>query len=489
MRQENFSRREFLRCVGGGAIALSASVLSPRACGRSTRRAQSGDMPNIVFILADDLGYGDLGCYGQTKIKTPNIDKLAAEGMRFTQHYSGNPVCAPSRCTLMTGLHTGHAQVRGNKQVGGKEGWRLGATTGGQWPLDAGTVTVAKILQDAGYTTGAFGKWGLGRVGTTGEPAKQGIDYFYGYNCQRQAHTFYPNHLWRNDKVEWIEENANGQKNVYSHDVICEEALKFVRRNKDNPFFLYVPSTIPHVALEVPEDALAQYKGKWPDPPYDGKKGYIPHENPRACYAAMVSRLDREVGRIMALLKELQLDDKTLVIFSSDNGPTYAGGADSEFFDSNGPLRGLKGSVYEGGVRVPFIARWPGKIEPGSMNGHVSAFWDFLPTCCELLGIKPPDGIDGISMLPALLGRPEKQKEHTLLYWELRGKQGIRMGDWKAVRNKPWEEIELYNLSVDIGEENDVADQYPEVLEKMQGLFTTARTKSEVFPLPARGKS
>jgi len=483
MRAADTSRRTFLKFIGGATMSFAAGLGCASASGQGGSRARPKRKPNIVFILADDLGYAELGCYGQKKIKTPNIDKLAEEGMRFTQHYSGNPVCAPSRCTLMTGLHTGHSQIRGNKQVGGKEGWELGSTLGGQWPLKEGTVTTAKILKEAGYTTGAFGKWGLGRVGTTGEPAKQGIDYFYGYNCQRQAHTYYPNHLWRNDKVDWIKENEDGQKKAYSHDLICEEALKFIKRNKDNPFFLYVPSTIPHVALEVPEDALAEYKGKWPDPPYDGKKGYIPHEHPRACYAAMVSCLDREVGRIMALLKELKLDRDTLVIFTSDNGPTYAGGADSEFFESAKPLRGLKGSVYEGGVRVPFIARWPGRIEPGSESDHVSAFWDFMPTCCELLDIEPPDDIDGISMLPTLLGR-KRQKKHELLYWELGGRQGIRMGDWKAVRTKPGQKIELYNLAADIGEQNDVADENPKILKKMADLFVTARTKSEVFPLP-----
>ncbi len=479
MKTSIHSRRTFLKFLGGSALALLPTARAVSAASGLTKQK-----PNIVFILADDLGYAELGCYGQEKIKTPNIDKLAKEGMRFTQHYSGNPVCAPSRCTLMTGLHTGHSQVRGNKQVGGDEGWVLGSTVGGQWPLEEGTVTVAKLLQKAGYKTGAFGKWGLGRAGTTGDPNKQGFDYFYGYICQRQAHTFYPNHLWRNGEVEQLKENENGQKKQYSHDLICGEALKFVRRNKERPFFLYVPSTIPHVALEVPDDSLAEYKGKWDDPAYDGKKGYVKHENPRACYAAMVTRLDREVGRIMSLLKELKLDKNTLVIFSSDNGPTYAGGADSEFFESAKPLRGLKGSVYEGGVRVPFIARWPGKIKAGSTSDHVSAFWDFLPTCCEMLDFKAPADIDGISMLPTLLGKPKQQKQHELLYWELGGRQGIRMGDWKAVCTRPGRKIELYNLATDIGEQNDVASENPEILTKMSELLVTARTESDVFPLP-----
>ncbi len=434
--------------------------------------------------MADDLGYAELGCYGQKKIKTPNIDKLAAEGMMFTQHYSGNPVCAPSRCTLMTGLHTGHAQIRANKEVGGKAGWVLGSTIGGQWPLEAGTVTVAGILKDAGYTTGAFGKWGLGIVGTTGDPNKQGFDHFFGYICQRQAHTFYPNHLWRDGEVEWIEANKDGKEQVYSHDLISQEALKFVRTNKDRPFFLYVPFTIPHMALQVPEDSLAEYRGKWPDPPYKGDKGYFAHPNPRACYAAMVTRMDKDVGRIMSLLKELALDDNTLVIFTSDNGPTFNGGSDSAFFESAKPLRGLKGSVYEGGIRVPYIARWPGRIKAAGTSNHISAFWDFLPTCCELTGKDPPQDIDGISMLPTLFGQHQEQKKHEYLYWELRGQQAIRMGKWKALRLKPGRKIELYDLDSDIAESNDLADGHPEIVAEMAKIFRTSRTESEVFPLP-----
>ncbi len=473
-------RREFIKAAGVGIAGL---ILPGRVSG-SAGSAAAGGKPNIVFILADDLGYAGVGCYGQKNIRTPNIDRLAAEGMKFTQHYSGNPVCAPSRCTLMTGLHTGHSQIRDNKQVGGDEGWQLGSTIGGQWPLEEGTVTVAKILKDAGYATGAFGKWGLGRVGTSGEPGKQGFDCFYGYICQRQAHTYYPNHLWSDDKTEWIEANKDGKEAVYSHDLIAEEALKFIRANKDKPFFCYVPFTIPHVALQVPEDSLAEYKGKWPDPPYDGKNGYVPHENPRACYAGMVTRMDKDVGRIMSLLKELALDKDTLVIFSSDNGPTYAGGTDAGFFESAGALRGLKGSVYEGGIRVPFIARWPGRIKPGSETGHVCAFWDFLPTACEIIGVEPPSGIDGISYLPTLLGNKQKQKAHDHLYWELGGRQGIRMGDWKVVRTRPRAKVELYNLAEDIGEQNDVGKKNPEILAKMTEMLTTARTESEVFPLP-----
>ena len=475
-------RREFLKAVGCGFAGMTLSGCAGAAQGG--RFGANRGKPNIVYIIADDLGYAEVGCYGQKKIKTPNIDKLAAQGMKFTQHYSGNPVCAPSRCVLMTGKHSGHSQVRGNKQVGGQEGWKLGVTTGGQWPLEAGTVTVTKILKEAGYTTGAFGKWGLGRVGTTGDPKKQGFDHFYGYICQRQAHTYYPNHLWRDGKVEWIEANKDGKEGAYSHDLIADEALKFVRANKDRPFFLYVPFTIPHVALQVPEDSLAEYRGKWPDPPYTGDKGYFPHPNPRACYAGMVTRMDRDVGRIMSLLKELKLEDNTIVMFTSDNGPTFNGGSDSEFFESARPLRGLKGSVYEGGIRVPFIARWPGRIKAGSTSEHICAFWDFLPTCCELIGADVPDDIDGISILPILLGQRGKQKKHKYLYWELRGRQGIRMGRWKAIRQKPNQKIQLYDLDKDIGEQNDLAGVNPDIVAKMAEIMKTGRTESKVFPLP-----
>jgi len=472
-------RRDFLKAAGWSAASLAG--LGALGTDRA-RAATMGKRPNVVFILADDLGYADVGCYGQKRIRTPNIDKLAAEGMRFTQFYSGNPVCAPSRCALMTGYHSGHGQVRNNKQVGGEDAWTLGVTTGGQHPLAEGTFTVGHLLKKAGYTTGAFGKWGLGRVGTTGDPQKQGFDHFFGYICQRQAHTYYPNHLWRDGQVFWIEENKDGAERVYSHDLIAEEALKFLRTNKDRPFFLYVPFTIPHVSLQVPEDSLAPYKGQWPDPAYDGKRGYVPHVSPRACYAGMVSRMDKDVGRITALLKELGLEENTLVIFASDNGPTNAGGSDADFFGGAGPFHGLKGSVWEGGIRVPFIARWPGRIKPGSESGHVAAFWDLLPTCAELVGAQPPQGIDGISLLPTLLGQSD-QKKHEYLYWELNGQQGVRLGDWKAVRLKPNQKIQLFNLKTDIGEKDDLADQHPDIVARMQDILTNGRTESDVFPL------
>ena len=471
-------RRGFLKAVGVGAAGVAIG-----GCAESLAVNNSKRKPNIVYILADDLGYAEVGCYGQKKIKTPNIDKIADQGMKFTQHYSGSPVCAPSRCTLMTGLHTGHAQVRNNKQMGGSEGWQLGSTKGGQYPLAEGTVTLAGLLQKQGYVTGAYGKWGLGQVSNSGDPAKQGFDHFYGYICQRQAHTYYPNHLWRDGKVEWIPENEDGKEVTYSHDLIADEALKFIRKYKDQPFFCYVPFTIPRVAIQVPEDSLNEYKGKWEDPAYDGKKGYFPHPHPRAGYAAMVTRMDGDVGRILDLLEKLGLEDDTLVIFSSDNGPTFNGGSDSDFFESAGPLRGLKVSVYEGGVRVPFVAKWPGKIKPSTQSDHISAMWDVLPTCCDVAGADTPAGIDGISMLPELIGKMNQQKKHDHLYWELGGQQAIRMGDYKAVRRNQGK-VELYNLADDIGEKNDIADSKPTITAKMEKLFITARTDSDIFKLP-----
>lgn len=470
-------RRDFLKATVLGAAAGLPFLHAEMGSAATAKR------PNVVFILADDLGYADLGCYGQKKIKTPNIDRLAAEGMRFTQAYAGNPVCAPSRCTLMTGYHTGHAQVRGNKQVGEGDAWLLGSTTTGQWPLAEGTFTVGHLFQRAGYVTGAFGKWGLGRVGTSGDPQKQGFDHFFGYICQRQAHTYYPNHLWRDGQVSWIEENKDGAEKVYSHDLIAEEALKFIRSNRDRPFFLYVPFTIPHVALQVPQDSLGEYKDQWADPAYDGKRGYVPHKHPRACYAGMVSRMDKDVGRIMDQLQALGLDDNTLVIFSSDNGPTYAGGSDAGFFESAGPLRGLKGSVWEGGIRVPFIARWPGRIQPATKSDHVCAFWDFLPTCAELLGEQPPTDIDGVSILPTLLGRSEQQRKHRYLYWELDNQQAVRMDDWKAIRLQPAQKIQLFNLKTDLSEQKDVAAEHPDLVARFAEILVSGRTDSEVFPL------
>ncbi|MCP4727495.1 MAG: arylsulfatase, partial [bacterium] len=461
--------------------------------------------PNIIFILADDLGYSELGCYGQTKIRTPNIDKLAEEGMKFTQHYSGSPVCAPSRCTLLTGKHTGHAYIRGNDEMNERgDVWR-DRSIEGQRPLLPNTVTIGTMLQQAGYKTGAIGKWGLGGPTDTGHPNKQGFDHWYGYLCQRVAHNYYPTHLWRNGEKDMLEGNdyfyphqklpedkdpndpesySPYKGGTYSMDKMAEEALQFIKDNKDDPFFLYLPFPVPHVSIQVPEDSVDEYEGEFEDTPYKGEKGYLPHPAPRAGYAAMITRMDREIGRIMDLLKELGLDDNTLVVFTSDNGPTFNGGTDSEFFGSAGPFRGLKTQVYEGGIRVPMIARWNGKIQPGSVSNHISAFWDFLPTFTDLLELPEYEETDGISLMPSLLGESGSQKKHDYLYWEYRNQnQAVRMGDWKAIRLKPSEEIQLYNLREDIGEKNDVADNYPDIVDRIADIMKNGRTESEHFPL------
>jgi len=466
-----------------------------------------GGVPNIVLILADDLGYAELGCYGQEKINTPHLDRMAAEGMRFTQHYCGNAVCAPSRCVLMTGKHPGHAYVRNNRRarLPAELRERRGLTFAGQEPIPAAEVTIAEMLKGKGYATGAVGKWGLGHFGTSGDPNRQGFDLFFGYNCQAHAHSYYPAHLWRNGRKVMLENDppvpghaglapdadpndpasyAPFKGTDYAPDRMIEEALAFIRENKDGPFFLYVPSPIPHVALHIPDEELKPYLGRWEEKPFtrDGGYGYTPHQTPRAAYAAMISRLDSDVGRIMALLKGLGLDENTLVMFSSDNGTTHLEKeVDYEFFESVGPLRGLKGSLYEGGIRVPMIARWPGRIEPGTTTDHISAFWDVMPTLAEIAGTTPPADTDGISFVPTLLGRPDEQEQHDHLYWEFAGyggQQAVRMGKWKGVRqnilrrNNPEPlKIELYNLESDIGESRDVAAEYPDVVARIEKVM------------------
>lgn len=477
--------------------------------------------PNIVYILADDLGYAELGSYGQEKIKTPNIDQLALEGMRFTQHYSGNTVCAPSRAVLMTGKHPGHAHIRNNGKgvlsTELKQRYRMDFR--GQKAIPDAEVTIAELLQGQGYATAAIGKWGLGHFGTPGDPNLQGFDLFFGYNDQAHAHSFYPEYLWRNGVKVPLGNNppvpghadfpkgadpddpasyASFKGSDYSADHMIEEALGFIRENRDGPFFLYFPSTIPHLALHIPDEELEPYLGKWEETPYlrDTEKGYTPHQTPRAAYAAMISRLDRDVGRIMQELKSLGLDENTLVMFSSDNGTTFLKQeVDYEFFESVGPLRGFKSSLYEGGIRVPMIARWPGKIEASTTSEHLSAFWDVMPTMAEVAGVKPPQETDGISFLATLLGKPGTQQKHDFLYWEFAGHgglQAVRMGDWKAVRQDLLNEdssqplkTELYNLSSDIGETTDVASQYPGVVRQMEAIMESEHTPSELFPMPA----
>ena len=477
------NRRDFLKAVSIGALTATIQGCRTWPIVKSPR-------PNIIFILADDLGYGDLGCYGQKEIATPNIDRLAKEGLIFTDYYAGSTVCAPSRCALMTGLHTGHCWIRGNALI----------------PLRPSDVTVAELLKKAGYTTGIIGKWGLGEAGTTGIPNKKGFDYWFGYLNQRHAHNYYPEFLWKNQEKIAVEGNqlppessaedriggwGRSVKQVtYSGDLFTKEALAFLEQNKDRPFFLYLTYTTPHAnneagqnGMEVP--SLGQYADKnWPAP----QKGH----------AAMISRMDGDIGKLMAKLKELRLDENTLVMFSSDNGPHKEGGGDPNFFKSAGPLRGYKRDLYEGGIRVPMLARWPEKIKAGSKTNHISAFWDFLPTCCELArhtsgglaGIETPQDIDGISILPTLLGQTQNQKKHEFLYWEFHEqgkKQAVRTGDWKGIRlnvaKDPDVPIELYNLKTDIAEEHNIAEKNPDIIAKMADHMKASRTPSEHWPL------
>jgi arylsulfatase A len=478
-------RRDFIKTFSLSTAGLALTHF--QFCQRTWHQK-----PNIIFILADDLGYGELGCYGQKMIRTPNIDKLAEEGMRFTQFYSGSPVCAPSRCVLLTGKHTGHAYIRDN---GNPEGRILNPEEGqfpGQHPIPDSEVTLAELLHNQGYATGAMGKWGLGQIDTSGDPNRQGFDLFYGYNCQVHAHNHYPRFLLRNHKKEMLLGNDRALTGKqYSQDLFIKEAKRFIQENRDRPFFLYLPFIIPHLSIQVPEETLAEYKGKIPEVEYT-HRGYLKHPYPRAGYAAMIAHMDKGIGQIMASLLELGLDQNTIVFFSSDNGPTYnrLGGSDSDFFHSAGPFRGLKGSLHEGGIRVPLIVRWPGYIRAGTVNDRVSAFWDILPTICDLSQIKAPAGIDGISQAPSLLARPQKQ--HEFLYWEFPdygGQQAVRQGDWKAIRTGLKEKeadtrIQLYNLKTDPGEANNVADQYPEIVSQCRNIMKRAREESQLFPFP-----
>ena len=460
-----------LAVTAGIGAARAQSGYSP---GSATRK------PSIIFILADDLGYGDLGCYGQTKIKTPNLDKLAAEGMRFTSFYAGSTVCAPSRCALMTGLHTGHALIRGNADLALR-------------PQD---LTVAEALKGAGYRTALIGKWGLGNPNTTGVPQKKGFDQFLGYLDQVHAHDYYTDYLWRYDpprhgqpgydgRIEFPE-NQGGKRGLYTDDLFNTAALNFVRINKPEPlnhyrpFFLYLAYTIPHAnneegqrsgnGMQVPSDA--PYTDQ-PWPPAERNK------------AAMITRLDGYVGQLLDKLQELKIDDDTIILFASDNGPHKEGGADPNFFRSAGALRGIKRDLYEGGIRVPLIVRWPGKVKPGTVNDQAWAFWDFLPTVAEIAGVKLPEKVNGISMRSALLGGPQTNR-HEFLYWEFheRGfQQAVRMGDWKAVRLRFGAALELYDLGADPGEKQNVAAQHPEIVARIEEYLKTARTESEHWPI------
>ncbi len=491
--------------AAGVAVSLVASAFS-------------AEKPNIVFILADDLGYAELGCYGQKKIRTPRIDSIAAEGMRFTRNYSGNAVCAPSRCVLMTGKHPGHAEVRSNRSMKA-----LGEPEG-QHPIAAEEITIAELLAEEGYVSGAFGKWGLGNVWSTGNPLKQGFDRFFGFNCQSHAHSYYTDYLWSdNDKISLgnnppVPGHASLPKGAdpsdpksydifkgedYAPDRINQEVLNFIRTHKDEPFFCYYPTIIPHVALHVPDEELEPYLAqKWNDPPFtrEGGYGYTPHFTPRAAYAAMITRMDTYVGRVLDLLDELGLAENTIVVFTSDNGTTHLKDeVDYDFFHSVDNLRGLKGDLYEGGVRVPLVVRWPGKVEAGSVSDFVTGFEDWMPTLLDLVGAKTgaPESIDGISIAPTLLGK--EQPERDFLYREFPsygGQQAVWLGErWKGIRRdlmprgkKKPEEIavktELYDLQADPAESNDLAAKHPEVVEQIEKLMKSERVPSEIFPIP-----
>ena len=471
-----------MKAIGTPLVAVLAAIfVAPPA--PAADRTKS---PNIVFIMADDLGYAELGCYGQKRIRTPYIDKMAAGGMKFTQFYSACPVCAPARCMLMTGKHAGHAAVRNN--VGGFD-------REGQFPMKAGEVTVAELLQGKGYATGAMGKWGLGMFDTPGSPLTQGFDYFFGYNCQAHAHTHYPTYIYKNAERIELPGNNGLTGDTYTQDLFEREALKFISDNKDKPFFLYLPFAVPHVAVQVPADSLAEYQGKLgDDPAYNGKKGYRVHPAPHAGYAAMVTRMDRTVGRVQAQLAEHGLTENTLVIFTSDNGPTHnVGGADSDFFESAADFRGLKGRVYEGGIRVPLVAYWPGQVPAGTVSDLPSYFPDVLPTLCDLAGAKVPADVDGISLVPTLLGQ-EGQKTHEFLYWEFPGyggQQAVRSGDWKAVRadlGKGTIKTELYNLKTDPAESTDVATDHPDEVARLEAIMKTEHVPNPDFPLQAIDK-
>jgi arylsulfatase A-like enzyme len=431
--------------------------------------AEPAKKPNIVFILADDLGYGDLGCYGQKRIQTPNLDRLASEGTRFRQCYAGSTVCAPSRCCLMTGMHTGHARVRGNALV----------------PLRGEDVTVAEVLKRAGYQTALVGKWGLGEAGSTGVPTRKGFDSFFGYLNQVHAHNYFPDFLWKDEKKVPLEGNVvvkgvATERKQYSPDLFTREALAFLDGTRDQPFFLYLSYTLPHAnneagnkGMEIPSDA-----------PYTAESWPQPQKN----HAAMITRLDTDVGKILAKLKERKLEENTIVFFTSDNGPHKEGGADPAFFQSSGPLKGFKRSMHDGGIRVPMIVRWPGKVPADAVSDYVWAFWDFLPTAAEIAGTAAPAGIDGVSVLAALINRKEagrKPGAHDFFYWEFHERgfhQAVRMGDWKYIRH-PSGKPELYDLKSDLGETKDVATDHTDVMKRIEEYLKTARTDSKEWPV------
>lgn len=491
---------------------LLFTILFFLAEGSATTRSDEQRPPNIVFILADDLGYGELGCYGQDKILTPRLDQLAAEGMRLTQHYSGSPVCAPARCTLLTGQHSARGEIRGNRDSGN------GRKFPGQWPLTGNVTTVAKVLKDAGYATGGFGKWGLGPTDTSGSPLNHGFDRFYGYNCQRNAHSYYPPFLDDDAGIDRINENPipghlrqpegevlaeTYRSAVYAPDRILEEAVKWLETNHNQPFFLYLPFVEPHVAMQPPQRWVDRYPIEWDEEfgPYRGENGYLPHPRPRAAYAAMISHLDEHVGTILDRLDALGVADNTIVVFTSDNGPTHGGrnqnwhvgGAGCDFFDSTGGLKGFKGSCDEGGIRIPCIVRWPGRVPAASVSEIPSYFPDWFPTLVKFAGAELPEGIqslDGIDLTGELTGNGSPQRTEPLV-WELAEYGGIvalRQGNWKAIRRglktqQPGD-WELYDLEKDPTESNNLAENHPDVVKQLAQFHQRTRTVSVAFPIP-----
>jgi arylsulfatase A-like enzyme len=502
-------------------LGISIIIFSLFAASFSVKKSK----PNIIFILADDLGYGEVGFTGQKIIETPNIDALAKNGMIFNEHYTGAPVCAPARCTLLTGKHTGNAYIRGNDEWASRgDVWNLKAMNEnpkleGQFPMPDSTFTVAELFKSAGYTTALIGKWGLGAPETESTPNKQGFDFFYGYNCQRQAHTLYPTHLWKNEErvslnnkfvdihqkldpsldAQNPENYKDFELNDYAPEMMHREALKFLSEQKNKPFFLFYASPLPHVPLQAPKKWVEYYQKKLgKEEPYTGNKGniYYPNRTPRATYAAMISYLDEQVGDLVKKLKETNQYENTLIIFTSDNGPSYAGGTQPEYFKSGGPYqeqfgRG-KGFVYEGGIHVPMIASWQNTIQKGSKNSHISSFYDFMATVSDLVKVKTIEN-DGISYLPTLMGK--KQKPHEYLYWEFPetgGQQAIRMGKWKAVRSnlhKGKIETQLYDLEKDKQELVDLSKQHPEIIAKLEVIFKKEHTKplNEKFGIKVLG--
>jgi arylsulfatase A-like enzyme len=459
------------------------SLLPVLLTGSFTELCGQHKKPNIILILADDLGVGDVGVYGQKKIKTPNLDRLAREGVQFNQFYAGTSVCAPSRSSLMTGQHTGHTPVRGNKATKPE----------GQWPLPEGTVTIAGLLKEAGYATGDFGKWGLGFVGTTGDPNKQGFDEFFGYNCQSLAHNYFPEHLWHNASKVSLP-NTNTSQTVYAAQLIHDKAREFIQKNSRQPFFLFLSYTLPHAALQLPanDSLLAYYVKAFEEKPvpvatgWQGK-GYQPQAYPHAAYAAMVGRLDQYVGEVRKQVEALGIADNTLILFASDNGPHKEGGNDPSFFNSSAGLKGIKRDLYEGGLRTPFIAWWPGTIQAGRQSEFAGAFWDLLPTFAELAGVKAPQATDGISIVPEL--KNSSQKNHEYLYWEFHeqgGKQAVRIDNWKGIRLNTMTHadgpIELYNLQSDPAEQHNVAAAHPDVIARIADIMKKEHVENDDFP-------